>query len=222
MNSSNKYHPKLEALFPIAKGIAETFGENAEVVIHDVGKPENSLIFMAGNVTGRKLGAPLTNLALEALKKSGDNASDLIGYQTTTKDGKILKSSTLFIRDVQGKIIGCLCINLDITNLLTCQKILEYYTKTNKPVEHKTLEEFYKDVNDAMREIVQGVLNDYPIPVKFMQKEDKLQIVKKLDGKGVFLVKGAIDYVATILHVSRYTIYNYLEETRSTIINNIS
>ena len=70
--------------------------------------------------------------------------------------------------------------------------------------------------------IVQSVLNNYPIPVKLMEKEDKLQIVKRLDEKGVFLVKGAIDHVATILGVSRYTIYNYLDETRSAMINNIS
>lgn len=222
MNSSNKYHPKLEALFPIASGIAETFGKNAEVVVHDLGKPENSLIFMAGNITGRKLGAPLTNLVLEAIKKSGDNASNLIGYQSTTKDGKMLKCSTIFVRDDQGKIIGCFCINLDITDFLTCQKILEYHTKTDNLEENNTQEEFYNDVNDAMGGIVQSVLNNYPIPVKLMEKEDKLQIVKRLDEKGVFLVKGAIDHVATILGVSRYTIYNYLDETRSAMINNIS
>lgn len=222
MNSSNKYHPKLEALFPIASGIAETFGKNAEVVVHDLGKPENSLIFMAGNITGRKLGAPLTNLVLEAIKKSGDNASNLIGYQSTTKDGKMLKCSTIFVRDDQGKIIGCFCINLDITDFLTCQKILEYHTRTDNQVENNTQEEFYNDVNDAMGGIVQSVLNNYPIPVKLMEKEDKLQIVKRLDEKGVFLVKGAIDHVATILGVSRYTIYNYLDETRSAMINNIS
>jgi predicted transcriptional regulator YheO len=222
VNSSNKYHPKLEALFPIASGIAETFGKNAEVVVHDLGQPENSLIFMAGNITGRKLGAPLTNLVLEAIKKSGDNASNLIGYQSTTKDGKMLKCSTIFVRDDQGKIIGCFCINLDITDFLTCQKILEYHTRTDNQVENNTQEEFYNDVNDAMGGIVQSVLNNYPIPVKLMEKEDKLQIVKRLDEKGVFLVKGAIDHVATILGVSRYTIYNYLDETRSAMINNIS
>ena len=48
-----------------------------------------------------------------------------------------------------------------------------------------------------------------------MEKEDKLVIVRRLDEKGVFLVKGAIDYVANILGVSRYTIYNYLDEVRS-------
>ena len=156
---------------------------------------------MAGNITGRKLGAPLTNLVLEAIKKSGDNASNLIGYQSTTKDGKMLKCSTIFVRDDQGKIIGCFCINLDITDFLTCQKILEYHTKTDNLEENNTQEEFYNDVNDAMGGIVQSVLNNYPIPVKLMEKEDKLQIVKRLDEKGVFLVKGAIDHVATILGV---------------------
>ncbi|NLT96104.1 MAG: transcriptional regulator [Clostridia bacterium] len=222
MNISNKYHPKLEALFPIANGIYQTFGKNAEVVVHDLEQPESSLIYMAGNITGRKLGAPITNLVLETLKKNGDHAPNLIGYQSTTKDGKILKSSTIFIRDENGKIIGCMCINLDLTDFLTCQKILEYYIKTEKPFEPNTQEEFYNDVNDAVEGIVQSVLSDYPVPVKLMEKDDKLNIVKRLDEKGGFLVKGAVDYVANILGVSRYTVYNYLDEARSTPINSIS
>ncbi|HHY59641.1 MAG TPA: transcriptional regulator [Clostridia bacterium] len=216
------HHPKLEALFPIADGIAQTFGKNAEVVVHDLRQPEKSLIYMAGNITGRKLGAPITNLVLETLKKNGDQAPNLIGYQTTTKDGKILKSSTIFIRDDDGKIIGCLCINLDITELITCQKILEYYTRTEKPNEPTTQEEFFNDVNDAMAGIVQGVLADYPVPVQLMEKDDKLIIVKKLDEKGVFLVRGAVEYVANVLGVSRYTVYNYLDEVRSTPLNTIT
>lgn len=211
----NKFHPKLEALFPIAKGLADTFGKSCEVVIHDLSKPECSLIYMAGNITGRKKGAPITNLVLETIKQNGDNAPDLIGYQTNTKTGKSLKSSTMFIRDDAGHIIGCICFNFDLTDFLTCQKILEAFTKPNKTADKEINEEFFCDVNEAMEEIVQSVLQDYPIAKQLMEKEDKLIIVERLDKKGVFLVKGAIDYVARILGVSRYTIYNYLDEARS-------
>lgn len=216
MKRHNSYHPKLKALFPIAQGIAATFEKYMEVVIHDLTQPENSLIFIAGNVTGRKIGAPITNIILETLKQKGDQAPNLIGYQTTTKDGKILKSSTIFIRDDEGKIIGCLCINFDLTDFLTCREILDFFTKTEKGIDNNNQEEkFFNDVNEAMEEIVQSVLDNYPTPKKLMEKEDKLVIVRRLDEKGVFLVKGAIDYVANILGVSRYTIYNYLDEVRS-------
>jgi len=221
LTDAQNFHPKLQALFPIAKGIADTFGKNAEVVVHDLKQPESSLIYIAGNITGRKKGAPITNLVLETIKQKGHKAPNLIGYQTMTKDGKILKSSTIFIRDDEEQIIGCMCINLDITDFLTCQKIIEYYTKTDKTGEDIPQEEFFNDVNEAMGGIVQGVLADYPVPVKLMEKEDKLNIVKKLDEKGVFLVKGAVDHVANILGVSRYTVYNYLDEARSTPANNI-
>ncbi|MEL7568539.1 MAG: PAS domain-containing protein [Dehalobacterium sp.] len=207
-------HPILLKLIPIAEGIVKTLGESCEVVIHDLKNPESSLVYIAGNVTGRKLGAPLTNLSLEILKQKGKNAHDLIGYETTTKDGKTLKSSTMFVRDDNEEVIGCMCINYEISHILTCIKILESFTKINISG-HETKESFYYDVNEAMEEIVNGVLKEYHIPITLMEKEHKVQVVKALEDKGVFLVKGAIEYVANILSVSRYTIYNYLDEVRS-------
>ena len=48
-----------------------------------------------------------------------------------------------------------------------------------------------------------------------MQKEDKLSLVQKMESKGIFDVKGAVEYVAELLGVTNYTIYNYLKEVRS-------
>ncbi|MFZ7102416.1 MAG: helix-turn-helix transcriptional regulator [Peptococcaceae bacterium] len=213
---SEEVHPKLREFMPVAKSIAATFGNMCEVVIHDFKYPEKSLVYIFGKLTGRKLGAPITNLVLETLRKNGDKSSNLIGYQTSTKDGKILKSSTIFIRDETDKIIGCMCINFNLTELLTCQQILDNFTKMVSVDENiGSSEEFYGDVNEVLNSIIKNVIADYPTPQQLMTKEDKLNIVKRLDGKGVFLVKGAVDQVAKVLGVSRYTIYNYLEEARS-------
>ena len=48
-----------------------------------------------------------------------------------------------------------------------------------------------------------------------MKKENKMRVVKALDEHGIFLIKGAVDSVAGFLDVSRYTVYNYLQEIRS-------
>lgn len=212
-------HPVLLKLIPIAEGLAKTLGDNCEVVIHDLKNPEASLVYITGNLTRRRLGAPLTNLSLQILKQKGNDAHDLIGYETTTKDGRILKSSTIFVRNEHGAVIGCLCINFEISNLLTCIKLLQSFTKLNKG-DDATKEKFFEDVNEAMEEIVSGVLKEYHIPVTLMEKDDKVRVVKNLEDKGVFLVKGSIDYVASILGVSRYTIYNYLDQVRSSAGNN--
>ena len=49
-----------------------------------------------------------------------------------------------------------------------------------------------------------------------MQKEDKLAIVESLENKGIFDVKGSVEYVADRLGVTNFTIYNYLKEVRCT------
>lgn len=50
--------------------------------------------------------------------------------------------------------------------------------------------------------------------IEKMQKEDKVEVIRYLQKRGVFLIKGAIEKVAKRLNVSRYTLYNYLSEIK--------
>ena len=90
----------------IAKAIAAQFGSNCEVVLHELsGKSAYSSIVAIenGHVTGRKVGDGPSHVVLEQLGHEDDNAEDQLGYLTRTKDGKILKSSSVYIRDETGK-----------------------------------------------------------------------------------------------------------------------
>ncbi len=50
----NKFNPELKPYIAVADMIAETFGKNCEVVLHDLGFPRKSVIHVAnGHVTGR-------------------------------------------------------------------------------------------------------------------------------------------------------------------------
>ena len=49
-------------------------------------------------------------------------------------------------------------------------------------------------------------------PAPLMTREQKIQVVRDLERKGIFLIKGAVDEVARHLGVSRYTINNYRKE----------
>ncbi|WP_347489785.1 helix-turn-helix transcriptional regulator [Desulfoscipio sp. XC116] len=197
----------------IANAIVGTFGKYCEVVIHDLRTPESSIIYMAGNVTNRKVGAPITNFVLENLRKYGNSCKDSIGYKSVTKDGNILKSSTIYIKNATDKIIGTVCINYDITALINH---LEEITKFDDSNDQEEINEFFAtDVTEILDIIINQAIIAKGIPMEEMKKEDKIEIVGALDVKGVFLIKGAVDKLALALGVSRYTIYNYLEQERS-------
>lgn len=206
-------HPKLMALCPIADTIHATVGPYCEVVIHDIARPEQSVVHIAGTVTNRPLGAPLTDLVLEKYRKYGDGCEDILSYNTTTREGKTLRSSTTFVRDEAGKIIGCLCINVDLSPVLAWKYFLDSTLDIKATSTIK--ETFTSDVSDALHSILKSVIDSYSIPVANLPREEKLNIIDQLDEKGVFLVKGAVDLVAAELGVSRYSIYNYIEEVRA-------
>ncbi|MNE73681.1 hypothetical protein D3C80_1697050 [compost metagenome] len=51
-----------------------------------------------------------------------------------------------------------------------------------------------------------------------MKKSQKLEAVRQMQDRGLFIVKGGIEKAAAALGVTRYTIYNYLEQIRATEI----
>ncbi|QEK12045.1 hypothetical protein FQB35_06470 [Crassaminicella thermophila] len=207
-----KIHPILKAMIPIVEGIAKTFGKNCEVVLHDYYGSKSSIIAIEnGHVTGRSIGSPITEEALKAIQK-GDIDENIINYTGKTTDGRVLKSSTMFIKDENASIIGLLCINFDMSTLIVAQNAISEIIQTEDEEEIK--DNITNSVNDVLSNIVSNTLSKLGKPVAYMNKEEKVNVVKKLDKQGAFLIKGAIDYVAKVLCVSRYTIYNYLDEIR--------
>ncbi|MTI66674.1 MAG: hypothetical protein FH753_08750 [Firmicutes bacterium] len=211
---SKKVHPLLENMKQLVGYIASTFGNNCEVVLHDINEPQGSVIAIAnGHVTGRDVGSPMTERGLKAIRNEEYN-KNLISYKTITHDGRTLKSSTLFIKDEKGEVVGCLCINMDISEFVVAKNVIDDLARTLDDGKHKEEETYSNNINEILYSVVNKVLDKLGKPVAYLNKEDKVKVVKELDDKGTFLIKGAVDYVAEVLCVSRYTIYNYLDEIR--------
>ncbi|MBM7560743.1 helix-turn-helix transcriptional regulator [Fusibacter tunisiensis] len=207
-------HPVLTKMIPVAKGIAETFGSNCEVVIHDFSNIEQSIVaIFNGHVTGRTLETRMSESILEKINKHQDGY-DVYNYTGKSTLGRELKSTTTFIRNFEDEIIGCMCINFDITDILSARNLLNELSKVDEE-ETIVIGEINK-INDVLYDIVENTIHKFGRPVIYLNKDEKVSIVKDLEDKGVFLIKGAIDYVANSLQVSRYTIYNYLDGIRDT------
>lgn len=96
---------RLETLKQIAAGVAAQFGSNCEVVIHDVSgnRPDHTIVHIEnGHVSGRKVGDGASQVVLDQLARQDEQPKDHLCYLTRTPDGKILKSSSLYIRNSRG------------------------------------------------------------------------------------------------------------------------
>ena len=92
----------LDLLKQLADGLARQFGPDCEIVIHDLKKHdlEHSIVHINnGHVTNRQEGDGPSKVVLETLHKDPASLKDHLGYLTRTSNGKILKSSTIYIRN---------------------------------------------------------------------------------------------------------------------------
>ena len=215
MEERNLHH-NLQVALQMVDGLAQMLGCRYEVILHDLSHVESSIVAIRGNITNRKVGGPVTNYLLQLLKKYGDDAPNSINYRNVTPDGRVLRSSTMFIRDDAGHIIGSLCINQDLTDFIVASKLTQEMMAFHQlPSEEDETEElFAHDISEVMESMVKTEMELLQKPVAYMQKEDKLAVVVRLEDKGIFDVKGAVEYVAERLGVTNFTVYNYLKEVR--------
>ncbi len=203
---------KMELLQQIAKGIATQFGPQCEVVVHDlsVSTPEHSIVFIEnGHVTGRKLGDGASKVVLEQLTSHNDNPQDHLGYLTRTPDGKILKSSTMYIRNSKGKVCAILSINHDISSLIMVENALKGLLSTeNQPSQEP---ERIVNVNDLLDDLLLQSVALVGKPVAMMNKDDKVKAIQFLNRNGAFQVMKSGNKVAQYFGISKYTLYSYID-----------
>lgn len=205
-----------QVLCKISTALAETLGSSCEVNVHDLKDPTSSIVHINnGHVTGRQIGDPIMDMAV-MLRNERFSDDMLTNYIKRTPDGKVLKSMSVVIRDDNKNIIGSFGMNFDVGKLLNAKSIIEDFTKGYELQENKSKKSVDDDnVIGILRHIIRKTIEEAGIPISEMSREDKVEIVKFLSEKEIFLIKGAVNYVADTLNVSRYTIYNYLEEIRT-------
>jgi predicted transcriptional regulator YheO len=204
----------LKSLIPVVEGLGKTLGKHYEIVLHNVNNTESSVIAIEnGHITGRKVGAPSTDLLLELINSEEVDKENMeLNYTTTTKDGRKLKCSTILIRDEEEEIVGALCVNLDLTHVNMAKNFLDAISLIEKK---ESKEKFPENTSDFLQTMIENGLSRVDKQVPLLTKDDKLKIVQYLDKNNVFNIKGSVNTLANELKVSKYTIYNYLEEVRA-------
>jgi predicted transcriptional regulator YheO len=209
--------PRLMLFAELVPVIASVLPGNSEVIVHDFVRMPNSIIALAGDITGRQVGGPATNYLLS--KVASGKFTDELAYVTKLPDGRQLRSSTKIIRSDDGRPVGALCINVDLSMWRVARTIIDGLIglgDAGAPESSPPREEFARNVEELAEDLIEQALAEVDMPIAAMKKRHKLAVVAVLEERGFFLIKDAVDTIAERLGVTRFTIYNYLNEITST------
>ena len=201
------------ALVPVVDGIAATFGPVCEVVLHDYRRPEQSVVAVAGALTGRSVGGAMSEIGLRMLAR-GDEAADELNYPTRTRNGRQLKSTTMVLRDSTGAVFGALCVNVDVTAVQQAQVLLAGIAGSAVAQTPDTTT-FGNDIDSVVEAIVDAHLLRRSLTWVQLDRAQRLELFRSLDEHGVFAVRRAIEQVAARLGISRASAYSYLSQARA-------
>ncbi len=216
-------HLIFETLKQMADGITATFGNTCEVAIHDLSSVTHSLVYITGNVTNRQIGSPVTDAVIKEIVEHGSAVKDKYSFKTITDDGREIKSTTLFIRNDEEEVIAAFCINFDVTDYLNAIQALELFAGIKKNKESKRIsEKFAFSIDNTVETLFEEAVKEIGKRPATMSTDEKIGLVKILERKGVFQIKGVINQVALQLGVTNFTVYNYLKKVRATNGSNIT
>lgn len=209
----------LELLKQIAKALSIQFGKDCEIVIHDLKKSHlnSSIIYIEnGQVTHRKTGDGPSSVVLEALKQDPAKIHDHLGYLTKTEDGKVLRSSTVFVKkSPKGPFRYIFSINYDITNLLYFQESIHHMINEPDEITDGSCDEEPKLIRTSVSKLLDDLISQSVSligkPSSLMTKDEKKAAIRFLNDSGAFLITKSGDKISRYFGISKYTLYNYIK-----------
>lgn len=217
----------LRILAAAVRAIGSIISSNTEIVLHDLRRPEYSIAeIVNAHVTGRRQGDSIlsgmrTDKAfISAMEESREAVTLLTDYETFSRSGAPLRSSTAIYRGRNARPFAALCINVDHENIRKALSVLQSLTAVVPSQREEAIPQEESGVSpdnieDLMRDIISSATALSPGAGRADGKRAKLLAVQQMQEKGIFLMKGGVEKAAAALGVTRYTIYNYLDELKN-------
>lgn len=194
----------------IVDGIARAMGPSCEVVLHSFDDIGRSIVkIVNSHITGRSVGAPVTDLGLRVLEAAKKGDSDVVGPYFSELGRKTLRSVTVLLRDDEGEPSGFLCVNMDITAPFVdiARAYLPESPESREAASEPTVEHFSASIRDLVRQALS-------LSGEAGGSDRTRSMIEELNKKGIFVMKGAVEIAAEELGVSRHTVYYHLRDLR--------
>ena len=205
MKKTPEQHNLLAQMRQVADGLGQTLAPFCEVVLHDLLDPEHAILAIHNNLSGRSVGAPATELGL-ARAADPDFAQVIANYPNTFADGRLAKSTSIGIKDSEGRYIAALCMNVDLTVFRSLNSLLTQFGNVNTAAGvSETLEPAGADAIRARIDRFAARLATTP---RALKADERKALMRELKESGLGDVRRAMEIVAAYLNVSRATVYN--------------
>ena len=199
----------LSLFAPICRALVRLLPGQVEVVLHDLST--NSIAHIENSFSPRKAGDDsLSDIADFQSELRGD---DTIGpYTKSNSDGTRLRSVSALLRGDEGKPVALLCINMRVDRLEMARDVLAAFTQTEPTLTSDLLRNDWREVTNA---IISATLKELKLSFNQLKKADRDLIVERLSDADIFTARGAVDYVAEALGVSRTTLYSHIKKSKA-------
>lgn len=168
-------------------------------------------------MTGRHVGGPVTDFVLRLLKENA-SPDDAVGYMAHARNGKTLKSSTVFIKDARGRPVGVFCVNMDVSILKAADNQIAELTapSTRIEVEKSFSPDLPELLGDMIQESLEHVMNVKSLDGDYngLAKAQRQAVLADLETRGALRIRNAVPALADLFKVSRYTIYKDIRSAR--------
>ncbi|WP_237181313.1 helix-turn-helix transcriptional regulator [Paraburkholderia tropica] len=191
----------------IVEALGQTLAPLVEVVLHDLTSPEQSVVAISNNLSGRQVGDAATEMGLARLNDPGF-PEVVANYPNRFPDGRPVKSTSIGLKNSAGEYVAAVCLNMDVSLLGAVTAGLGQLMQTGAAA--PLPESLAPRTGDGVRAALEryaAARNTTPIGMTLAQRRDA---VRELAESGHLNLRHALAEVARTLGVARSTVYTYL------------
>jgi predicted transcriptional regulator YheO len=198
----------LEQLKQIAAGLGKTFAPFCEVVVHDLLDPKHAVVAIHNNLSARELGQPATELGL-ARMLDPDYEQVVANYPNKFADGRLAKSTSIGIKDSDGRYVAALCVNVDLTMFHHFQGVIGQFVAVDSAAAPK------ESLDPAGAEAIRARIDQFAARLatspRMLKTHDRKLLLQELKEAGLLEVRRSMEIIAGHIGVSRATVYTYVK-----------
>lgn len=206
---------QLNQSIPMMKFMSEIMGPDTELVLYDTETMKASYVIHPLDEE-MVAGSNMRSLERSFLEnKVYEEKEYIVNYRALSKGKNKLKSATLFLKEEDGSLSGILTVNMNVDKLIELRDVLDVIV-SGKGEDKKKSQQFYDSFEISVEGMVKNAINAevdrYGVEPSRLSHNEKMDIVRILDKRGIFLVKGAIGELASVLGTTETSIYRYLNK----------
>ena len=204
----------LTYLESLVRFMAEMHGSDCEIVLYNV---ETRRVHCVEHPfdDDMKPGSEMRSLEKSLLEKREYEREDyIVNYRALSRTKEKLKSATLFLKNSAGELLAILTVNQKVERYIELRNLIDEIISGASPKREPRAKNFYESFDISVPDIVTKTIHEevaaLGVAPTRLDAREKMDLVRSLDDKGIFLVKGAVAELANILGTTETTVYRYI------------